>query len=158
MKSPFRKYWRTVLTSLVISIFTVMASSAVLADPPPPAGAPASGDTPVGTVTQPKIIPEGGTDTAKLYLPHDTSNVGNKTYIQNSLLPGIAATIIGFTGGLALLFVVISGIQYLTAYGDPGIADKAKKTLTYALVGLILAGLSYAIVAIIATINVTAST
>lgn len=137
MKTYLTKNWKTILISLILSFSFFAISSQALAQ------------------TQPPIIPTGATD--KLYLPHDTTNVGNKAYISNSVLPGIASTIIGITGGLALLFVVVSGILYLTAY-DPAIAEKAKKTLTYALAGLVVAGLSYAIVAIIASINVSAST
>lgn len=149
----FTKNWRTILVSTMLSLtFSVFSSTLVIAQAPPPSN---SSTTPTGTVTQPPIIPAGSIPSgSKLYLPHDTANVGNKNYIQNSLLPGIASTIIGLTGGLSLVFVVISGIQYLTAYGDGGAADKAKKTLTWALIGVVVAGLSYAIVAIISTINV----
>lgn len=148
------KTWQTVLISiglsLIIIVFTNSLAFAQDGMPPPPSGSESG-----GIVTQPPIIPKGAIPSGtKLYLPHDTTNTGNKTYLQNTLLPGIASTIIGITGGLALVFVVISGIQYLTAYGDSTVADKAKKTLTFALIGVILAGLSYAIVAIISTINV----
>lgn len=107
-------------------------------------------NTPAG-VTQPKIIPVEG---QQLYLPHDQSNQGNKAYVQNTLLPGIASTIIGMIGAVALLFVILSGIQYLTAFGDPEKANKAKSSLMWALIGVVIAGLSYAIVAIIASINI----
>ncbi len=106
-------------------------------------------NTPAG-VTQPPIIPVND----KLFLPHDQSNKGNKAYVQNTILPGIASTIIGMIGAVALLFVIISGIQYLAAFGDPEKANKAKSSLMWALIGIIIAGLSYAIVAIIASINV----
>lgn len=108
-----------------------------------------------GKVTQPPIIPQDSTDQGKLYIPHDTSGGTNKTYLENQLLPGIATTIIGITGGLALVFVIISGIQMLTSYGSPEAFTKARNTLIYALGGLVLASLSYAIVRIIASINIT---
>ncbi len=107
-----------------------------------------------GTITQPPIIPSGGTSTEKLYIPHNTSQESNKTYMEQRLLPGIASSIIGITGALALLFTIISGIQLLTAYGNTDAAGKAQKTLTWSLIGLLVAGLSYAIVRIIASITV----
>ena len=114
------------------------------------------------TVTQPPIIPTGSTtskdaknkDIQKLYIPHNADQQSNKTYLQNQLLPGIAATVIGIVGGLSLLFVIISGIQLLTSYGNGDAAGKAKKTLTWAVIGIIVASLSYAIVRIVATINI----
>lgn len=108
-----------------------------------------------GKVTQPPIIPQDSTDQGKLYIPHDTSGGTNKTYLENQLLPGIATTIIGITGGLALVFVIISGIQMLTSYGNTEAFTKARNTLIYALGGLVVASLSYAIVRIIASINIT---
>ncbi|MCC7432948.1 hypothetical protein IT412_05510, partial [Candidatus Peregrinibacteria bacterium] len=78
----------------------------------------------------------------------------NKTYLQNRLLPSIANVIISITGGLSLLFAIVSGIQMLTAYGNSDQATAARKTLTFALVGLVISALSYGIVAIIASITV----
>lgn len=104
----------------------------------------------------PPIIPTGsttGSGAKKLYIPHNTDNQTNKTYLENQLLPGIAATIIGIVGGLSLLFVIISGIQFLTSYGNGDAMSKAKNTLTWAIIGIIVASLSYAIVRIISTIN-----
>jgi hypothetical protein len=107
-----------------------------------------------GTITQPPIIPAGGTSQEKLFIPHNTSQESNKTYLETRLLPGIASSIIGITGALALLFTIVSGIQLLTAYGNTDAAGKAQKTLTWSLIGLLVAGLSYAIVRIIASITV----
>jgi|GEM_PF-5744201 len=115
---------------------------------------PPTDSTNNGKVTQPSIIPGGATSNQKLYLPHDLSQDTNANYVQNRLLPGITTMIIGLTGGLSLLFVILSGIQLLTSYADSAAMDKAKKTLTYALAGIIISGLSYAIVAIISSINV----
>lgn len=105
------------------------------------------------TVTQPPIIPGGSTENSKLYIPHNTDPQSNKSYLENQLLPGIASTIIGIVGGLSLLFVIISGLQLLTSYGNKDASGKAKNTLTWAIVGIIIASLSYAIVKIISTIN-----
>jgi hypothetical protein len=120
----------------------------------PTTAAPSPDNTNTGKVTQPPIIPSGATSNQKLYLPHDLSQDTNANYVQNRLLPGITTMIIGLTGGLSLLFVILSGIQLLTSYADSAAMDKAKKTLTYAIAGIIISGLSYAIVAIVSSINV----
>ncbi len=115
---------------------------------------PTASSSKTGKITQPDIIPLGATSNTKLYLPHNTSKESNMTYVQNRLLPGITTMIISLTGGLSLVFVIISGIRLLVSYADSSALENAKKTLTYALAGLVISGLSYAIVAIIASIKV----
>ena len=60
---------------------------------------------------------------------------------------------IGFVGSMAFLFLVVAGVRYITAYGDEEAAGNAKNQAIYAVVGLVIALLSYTIVAIITNIN-----
>lgn len=55
----------------------------------------------------------------------------------------IAYTLVGT---VSLLFLVIGGFQYITAAGNPDNTTKAKSTLLYAVSGLILVIIAYAIV------------
>lgn len=113
------------------------------------------------TMTKPPIIPEGtnqqttatGTiDISTLKLPGAGTDQGQA--LQQNVLPAVTNIVIGLTGGLALLFVIFSGIQILTAYGNEEKIGAAKKTLTWALLGLVLSILSYAIVQIIVSIKI----
>jgi len=54
--------------------------------------------------------------------------------------------ILAFVGPLAVLFIIIGGILYMTSAGNPERVSRAKKTLTYAIVGLVVVVLSYWIV------------
>lgn len=56
--------------------------------------------------------------------------------------------ILGFAGALAVLFIILGGIQYITSAGDPKKVETAKKTLTYAIIGLIFIVLSQVILGI----------
>ncbi len=47
---------------------------------------------------------------------------------------------------IAAIFLVIGGVRYITSSGDEEAADKAKNTILYAVIGLIVIGLSAAIV------------
>jgi hypothetical protein len=136
MKIFSRKFWAGLGLSMIImlnlAVFTPVAWGAN-ASPPP-------------------IIPNGAVGDLKI--PHDTTGDSPNSYLQNRLLPGIAQIVISIAGGIALVMAIFSGIQLLTTYGNPAQAESAKKTLTYALVGIVVAGLSYAIVAIIAAINI----
>jgi len=46
---------------------------------------------------------------------------------------------ISIAGILAVLMMVIGGIQYVTAYGNPGQVERGKDRITQALLGLLLA-------------------
>jgi hypothetical protein len=56
------------------------------------------------------------------------------------------AIILQFTGGIAVLFILIGGFQYIIARGNDEAMEKAKKTLTGAVIGFILSLLAYTIV------------
>jgi len=50
-----------------------------------------------------------------------------------------------FAGVIALIFIIFSGIKFITSGGDPKQVEGARKTLTFALAGLVLILLSFAI-------------
>lgn len=52
-------------------------------------------------------------------------------------------------GSVALLVIVISGIRYMTAVGDPGKVAQARATILYALIGLVIALSAFSIVTIV---------
>lgn len=49
---------------------------------------------------------------------------------------------------LALIFLVYAGILYVTASGDPEKTEKAKRTIIYALVGIVVAVTAYGAVSL----------
>lgn len=58
----------------------------------------------------------------------------------------ILTIVIRVIAAVALLFVVIGGIRYVLSQGDPGAVSKAKATIVYALIGLVVAIVAQAIV------------
>ena len=62
------------------------------------------------------------------------------------LIQNVLNAIIAVSGLVAVVFVVIGGVQYMTSTGDAGKVKKAKDTILYALIGLIICVLSFAIV------------
>lgn len=52
-------------------------------------------------------------------------------------------------GLMAVIFILVGAFQYVTSTGDPGRAESAKRTITLAVAGLILALSAYAIVNLI---------
>lgn len=59
--------------------------------------------------------------------------------------------ILGFISMVAVLFVIWGGAQYLTSVGDENRMESGKKTVTYALIGLVIAALAYGIINTIVT-------
>ena len=128
-----------ILISTVFTMLEMFTPVALAGDPVPP---------PI-TVTKPPIIP--GDVKTPLVLPGVDIDKGQGIY--NNALPTITGLVLQLAGGLSLLFVIISGIQLLTAYGNEEKIGPAKKTLTFALAGLVISLLSYAIVQIIVSIK-----
>lgn len=62
------------------------------------------------------------------------------------VIVGILNAIITVSGIIAVIFVIIGGINYMTSAGDPGKIEKAKKTILYAVIGLAITVLAFAIV------------
>lgn len=58
----------------------------------------------------------------------------------------IFAVACGIVAALSLLFIVIGGFRYILSTGDPAAAAQARKTIIYALVGLMVSVSAFAIV------------
>jgi len=66
---------------------------------------------------------------------------------DGSTLNTILQIIIGIVAALSVLFIVIGGLRFVLSDGDPQGASKARSTVVYALVGLVIAISAEAIVA-----------
>lgn len=58
----------------------------------------------------------------------------------------IINAVIGILSIVAVIFIIMGGVQYMTSSGDPGKVKKAKDTILYACIGLAICVLAYAIV------------
>lgn len=56
---------------------------------------------------------------------------------------------LAFAGIILFIMLVVGGFKYITSGGDPKGVDAAKKTLTYAIGGVILLALSFLILVLI---------
>lgn len=54
--------------------------------------------------------------------------------------------VLGFLGLIAVAMIIYGGVSYVTAAGEQSKVDNAKKVILYAIVGLVIVILSYAIV------------
>ncbi|GAC1369610.1 MAG: hypothetical protein NVSMB39_1610 [Candidatus Saccharimonadales bacterium] len=80
----------------------------------------------------------------------DIGNCSNKTPTLDVAFTNAAHLIIGVIGSLAIIFIIYAGIQFALSNGNAKTVQAAKATLTYAVIGLVLALSAYAIVSYVA--------
>lgn len=73
--------------------------------------------------------------TCEITSPNGDAEV--KAYVWTIVL-NVLGLIMGLIGYLAIGFVMWGGIQYMIAQGDPGKLAKGKKTITNAVIGLVI--------------------
>lgn len=66
-----------------------------------------------------------------------------------TLVAQIIQTLLAVAGAVAVVFLMIGGFLYVTAHGNEEATEKAKKTVTGAIIGIVIIVLAYAIVAIV---------
>lgn len=73
--------------------------------------------------------------------------------IPGGTLPELIAQVIKaallLVGVIAVGFIVYGGFRYIISRGDEKEVEQAKKTITYAVIGIVVIGLAYAIVAFV---------
>ena len=69
----------------------------------------------------------------------------------DTLIQNIINILLYVIGAVAVIMIVIGGIEYVTSAGDPAKTKKAKDTILYSVVGLVVALLAYAIVNFVLT-------
>jgi len=71
------------------------------------------------------------------------------TWTVAEILERVTNWILGFTGLVAIMFLVYGGLQYIISAGNKDKAEAAKKTILYAVIGLVVVALSYVIVSFV---------
>lgn len=74
--------------------------------------------------------------------------------IFSKLIPFVIKYTIRLAIALSVIALIIGGYQYMTAYGDAEKHKTAQKTITYAILGLIVAIAAFGIVKIITSLKI----
>ena len=77
------------------------------------------------------------------------SNV--ETDIEAAIM-NVTNYILGFIAIIATLVIIYGGVLYLTAGGNEDTVANAKKTIASGVIGMVIAGLAYAMVIVVSTI------
>jgi type IV secretory pathway TrbL component len=72
-----------------------------------------------------------------------------KNYTLVSLIQVVLTTLLAITGLIAVIYLVIGGLKYVTSGGNKDSVAAAKNTILYAIIGIIVILLAYVIVNII---------
>lgn len=78
-----------------------------------------------------------------------------ESFLFSQLIPFIISYALRLAIALTVIALIIGGYQYITAYGDEEKHKTAQKTITYAIVGLIISILAFGIVTIITNLQIT---
>lgn len=73
-----------------------------------------------------------------------TDNVVHLRYLE-CIFQNAVQAIIALAGIVVFIMLLIGGFKYITAGADPKAVESAKKTLTYAIGGLVLVAISFLI-------------
>lgn len=73
-------------------------------------------------------------------------NRSDKLFGENSFWTRLINTLIYIIGAIAVLMMVIGGLRYVISGGDASQTKSAKDTILYAIVGVVIALMAYAIV------------
>lgn len=64
----------------------------------------------------------------------------------NTIIKTVINAIVFIVGMVAVVMIILGGVNYATSQGDPGKVKKGKDTILYGIIGLVIAILAFAIV------------
>lgn len=73
-------------------------------------------------------------------------SLGDNTF-GGIMMFAITSILLPLVGIISMLFIIIGGFQYITSRGDEELATSGRRTLTNAIIGLVIVILSYVIIA-----------
>ena len=95
---------------------------------------------------QAKVVCESGDKAGQMV--NDVSECTGQASSSDLMgtLNTIISVVIGIVGFLAVVMIILGGISYTTSAGDASKVKKAKDTIMYGIIGLVIALLAFAIV------------
>ena len=104
----------------------------------------------IQTITTLPTYAEDSTDICNIEgIPDDVkaaSGCNEKAGYLPDVVINILNIIIGISSFIAVIFIIIGGVTYMTSAGDASKTAKAKNTILYACIGLAVCALAFAIV------------
>lgn len=95
------------------------------------------------------FIPTAGTANAQVQggiNAAEGEGVPSTLFGESSIFTTVVNVLLFLIGAISVIMLIIGGIRYTVSAGDAGNVTAAKNTILYAIVGLIIAFLAFAIV------------
>lgn len=81
----------------------------------------------------------------------DSKVCDNQNASSDNIVKNIINTLLFIVGAVSVVMIIVGGLMYTTSAGDSGRVTTAKNTITYAVVGLVVSALAFAIVQFVVT-------
>ena len=109
----------------------------------------------VGFFSTLNVYAEGAANSAELINAFEGlpgyCNGASCTTTTSNIQSSIVNTLLYLGGLIAVVMIIVGGIQMTTSAGNPATVTKAKRTILFSIVGLVLVILAYAIVNFVVT-------
>jgi hypothetical protein len=70
-------------------------------------------------------------------------------FAPNGVFSIVANTLIFLVGAVAVIYLIIGGVRYVVSSGDSKAVESAKNTILYAIIGIVVAVISFALVSFV---------
>lgn len=77
------------------------------------------------------------------------NGTANNLFAEGGVFQTVANTLIFLIGAVAVIFLIIGGLRYVISQGDSKNIETAKNTILYAIIGIVVAVISFALVSFV---------
>lgn len=77
------------------------------------------------------------------------TNAIPKVDIDSAQLANVYGATLAIAGIVTVIFIIVGGIQYVTSNGEPQSVSRAKDTILYAIIGLVVVMSAFVIVRLV---------
>lgn len=77
------------------------------------------------------------------------AGTSSNLFAQGGVFQTVSNTLIFLVGAVAVIFLIIGGLRYVISNGDAKNVEAAKNTILYAIVGIVVAVISFAVVSFV---------
>jgi|SRR6185369_5786669 len=75
----------------------------------------------------------------------------NKTHTIDQAFGNVVQLLLSMIGGLSVIFILYGGFRYVISRGDPAHIKESKEIIIYAIMGIIVAVMGFAVVGFVAS-------
>lgn len=72
-----------------------------------------------------------------------------RTPLSNNSVENVLQIVFGVAGAVTLVVLLLASLKYITSRGEPGDVAKAKNTIIYAVIGLVVIASAFTIVSFV---------